>query len=114
MTHKRKVQNIRQFVAHRNGANFHSRDTTEGKSEVANIWRLGDELYAQSNDAHDLLDLDPDRNGDVQPVVHPDEELDEEVDILGSQRRSLTRKGRIRERDWRRSQLGARDESGRS
>ena len=49
---------------------------------IANIRRLRDELKTQTNSASDTINLDPNRNRNVRPVVQAEEELDENVDIL--------------------------------
>lgn len=61
---------------HGDGADFDSRDAAEGECQVAHKWWLGDELHAETDDTKDLLDLNPDGDGDMEPIVQSEEEFD--------------------------------------
>ena len=54
-------------------------------------------MNTQTNGAGKTIDLDPNRNWDVCPVIQAKEELDEEVDVLRSQFVAMTRLGLVRE-----------------
>jgi len=69
-------------------------------THVANIWRLRDELKTKTNGASDTINLDPNGNWNVCPVVQAEEELDEKVDVLRAQLVTLTRLCLICERDF--------------
>lgn len=49
------------------------------RTYVTDVRELWDKLTPQSDDPVDGLDLDPDRDGDVEPVVHADEEFEEKT-----------------------------------
>ena len=77
------------MLGHGDGGHFDGGDAAQGECEVADVWEFRNELDAETDDTEYLFDLDPDRDGDVEPVVHADKELDEEVDVLRAGRRVL-------------------------
>lgn len=48
-------------------------------THVSDKWCLWDELNAKANSSSNAVDLDPDRNWDVNPVSKAEEELEQQA-----------------------------------
>jgi len=74
---ERQVEDVGQFGRERDDGDVDGGDAHEGEGEVADVGWFGDELEAEADGAADAFDLDPDGDGDVEPVEGAEEELEQ-------------------------------------
>lgn len=84
MEARERLNSLGKSLDHRNDRDFDGGDSHEGEGDVSNERSLWDELQSQSNGSNERLDLNPERNRNLQPVESSEEELDQKVDVLAS------------------------------